>query len=154
MDVNIINPVLTAFKEILPQIGIQNVEKTSLSLTGPLFSYKGILLNIAVVGSIKGAILITMDKESAKKVAAKMMMGMEVTEFNDLALSALSEMGNMVCANACTQFSKIDVEGLDISPPTLLMSDTECQVTLPVPKTISIDLLCDNIPIKLHVGLM
>ena len=83
-----------------------------------------------------------------------MMMGMEITEFNDLARSAISEMGNMVCANAFTQFGKIDVAGLDISPPTLLMSDVEGQVTLPVPKTITIDLLCDDIPVKLHVGLM
>ncbi|WP_196593655.1 chemotaxis protein CheX [Pectinatus sottacetonis] len=154
MDVNIINPVITAFREVLPQIGIQKIEKTGVSVTGSSFSYNGVLLNIAVVGSIKGVILIGMDKEGAKKFASKMMMGMEVPEFNKLAQSAISEMGNMVCANACTQFSKADVAGLDISPPTLLISDSDGQVGIPVPQTVVVELLCDDIPVHLHIGLM
>lgn len=154
MDVNIINPVLAAFKEVLPQIGIQNVEKKGIALSSSVFTYTGVLLNIAVVGSIKGVILIGMEEKHAKKFASKMMMGMELAAFDELAQSAISEMGNMVCANACTQFSKSDVSGLDISPPTLLMSHESGKVTIPVPKTVVIDLLCDDIPVKLYVGLM
>ncbi len=78
-------------------------------------------MNVAVVGSIKGVLLIGMSFEGAKKFASKMMMGMEVRELDSLAQSAISEMANMVCANACTQFSKADIGGLDISPPTLMM---------------------------------
>lgn len=74
-----------------------------------------------------------MSFEDAKRFASKMMMGMEVSELDSLAQSAISEMANMVCANACTQFSKADIGGLDISPPTLMMG-TGGMATLPVPQ--------------------
>jgi len=48
-----------------------------------------------------------------------LMMGMEVSEFDKVAQSAISEIGNMFCANVCTQFSEIEIAGLDISSPTL-----------------------------------
>jgi chemotaxis protein CheX len=151
MDVTLINPFLAAFTEILPQIGFQQVEKNKVSLVGSTFSYNGILLNIAMVGSIKGVVLIGMSSDEAKRFASKMMMGMPVNEFDKIAQSAISEMGNMVCANACTQFSKLEINGLDISPPTLMMG--QGQATLPVPQAIVIDFNCDDIAIKVYVGL-
>ena len=153
MDVNMINPILTAFAEVLPQIGFQKVDKKKVSLVGSTFNYDGVLLNIAMIGSIKGVILIGMDFNGAKSFASKMMMGMEVAEFDKLAQSAISEMGNMVCANACTQFAKIGTSGLDISPPTLMMGKGG-QATLPVPQAIVIEFECDGIEVKVYVGLV
>ena len=135
------------------QIGFQNVEKKNISLVGSTFNYDGVLVNLAVVGSIKGIIMIGMDIDSAKRFASVMMMGMEVTDFDTLAQSAVSEMGNMVCANACTQFSKVGIEGLDISPPTLMISEGG-KATLPVPQTIVIHFLVDGIDIKVYLGLV
>jgi len=153
MDVNLINPILAAFTEILPQIGFQNVEKKNISLVGSTFDYDGVIINLAVVGTVQGVIMIGMDIDSAKRFASAMMMGMEVTDFDSLAQSAVSEMGNMVCANACTQFSKVGIEGLDISPPTIMISQGG-QATLPVPQTIVIHFLVDTIDIKVYVGLI
>lgn len=152
MDVNMVNPVLLSFKEILPQLGFQSVEKQKLSLLPSTFSYNGIILNISMVGKIKGVIMIGMELEGAKQFASKMMMGMPVAEFDAMAQSAISEMGNMVCANTCTQFAKIDVEGLDISPPTIMQSDGTSNVSLPVPQIVVIDFLCDGIPVRIYVG--
>ncbi len=154
MDVNIINPVLAAFKDVLSQIGFQTIEKRGLALTGSTFPYQGILLNIAVVGPVKGVILIGIDEKNAEKCASKMMMGMPVDELNDLAKSALSELCNMICANACTQFSQANIKGLDISPPTILTSKDPAQAMVPVPETVVVDFGCDDgIEIKLFIGL-
>lgn len=153
MDVNMVKPILAAFTEVLPQIGFQNIQKKSLSVEGSTFEYSGVLLNIAMIGSIRGVILLSMTFDGAKQFASKMMMGMEVLEFDKLAQSAISEMGNMVCANACTQFSKHDIPGLDISPPTLMIG-SHSQATLPVQKAIVIDFDCDGIDVKLYVGLI
>lgn len=153
MDVNLINPILSAFGEIIPQIGFQTIQKKSLSVVGSTFSYDGVLISLSVIGPIKGVIMIGMDADSAKSFASKMMMGMPVTEFDVLAQSAVSEMGNMVCANACTQYSKIGMVGLDISPPIMMIGQGG-QATLPVPQTIVIHFLVDDIPIKVYVGLV
>ena len=153
MDVNIINPVLEAFVGILPQIGFQKVEKRGLALEDCTLHYRGVLVNIGVLGPLQGAILIGMDMDSAKQFASKMMMGMEVAELDNLAQSAISEMANMVCANACTNFVKIGVNDLDISPPTLLIG-SDGQVRLAVQNIIVVDFLVDGISMKVYVGLM
>lgn len=153
MDVNMINPILNAFGEIIPQIGFQTIQKKNLSLVGSTFNYDGVLINLSVIGPIKGVIMIGMDIDSAKRFASKMMMGMEVPEFDKLAQSAVSEMGNMVCANACTQYSKVGVTGLDISPPVLMIGQGG-QATLPTPQTIVIHFLVDDIEIKVYLGLV
>ena len=153
MDVNLINPVLSAFAEIIPQIGFQTIQKKNLSIVGSTFKYDGVLISLSVIGPMKGVIMIGMDSDSARRFASKMMMGMPVVEFDALAQSAVSEMGNMVCANACTHFSKIGVSGLDISPPILMIGQGG-QATLPVPQTIVIEFLVDDIIIKVYVGLV
>ncbi|MDR3565065.1 MAG: chemotaxis protein CheX [Negativicutes bacterium] len=152
MDVNAINPILDAFANILPQIGFSKVEKRSVGLEGSVLTNAGLMINIGVIGPLKGVILIGMDLESAKQFASKMMMGMAVTELDGLAQSAVSEMGNMVCANACTKFSQAGINGLDISPPTLLIG-AGGQVRLSVPKVIVVKFLADDIEVNVSVGL-
>ena len=151
MDVNNINPILNAFTEILPQLGLEKVERKDLSLAKSTLKNDGIAVNIGVVGTLKGAIIIEMSLDSAKAIASKMMMGMEVPEFDAMAQSAISEMGNMICANACTNFAKVGITGLNISPPTLMIGDGD--VVLFAPATIVVNFLVDNIPIKVAVGL-
>ncbi|MBP2652665.1 MAG: putative inhibitor of methylation, CheC [Firmicutes bacterium] len=152
MDVNAINPILDAFAHILPQVGFQVVEKKAISLESSCLRNPGMIINIGVMGPLKGAILIGMDVESAKQFASKMMMGMEVVELDSLAQSAISEMGNMVCANACTNFSQSGMGGLDISPPTLLIGK-DAMIKLSVPKVIGVTFAVDGIRVDVFVGL-
>ncbi|MGC7871577.1 chemotaxis protein CheX [Desulfosporosinus sp. SYSU MS00001] len=153
MDINLINPLILSFIDILPQIGFQSVERKGLSLVASTLDYDGVLVNISLVGVLKGAVLIGMSLDSAKLFASKMMMGMPVEDFDSLAQSAISEMGNMICANTCTQFSKIGINGLDISPPVLLIGHNG-QATLPVPQTIAVQFLVDGIEVNVYVGLI
>ena len=152
MDVTMINPILEAFVSIVPQLGFQKVEKKGISLKGSILTYQGVLINIGVVGPLKGAVLIGMDLDSAKQFASKMMMGMEVPELDSLAQSAISEMGNMVCANACTNFAKAGIDGLDISPPTLLIGN-DGQVRLAVSEVLVVNLTVDGILVNVYCGL-
>jgi chemotaxis protein CheX len=152
VDVNSINPILKAFAEILPQIGFQDIAKKGISLEGSTLENPGILINIGVMGPLKGAILIGMSIDNAHQFASKMMMGMPVSELDELAQSALAEMGNMVCANACSLFSQTGVVGLDISPPSLLVGKGG-QVRLSVPKMIVVNFSADGIAVDVYVGL-
>ncbi|SMC99660.1 chemotaxis protein CheX [Sporomusa malonica] len=152
MDLNAINPILTAFASVLPKIGFQTVGKKSVSLEGSLLLNNGLMINIGVMGPLTGGIVIGMDVDSAKRFASTMMMGMDVAELDALAQSAISEMGNMVCANACTNFAQAGVDGLDISPPTLLLGK-DGQVRLSVPQTIAVKFSVDDIDVDVYVGL-
>lgn len=153
MDIKLIDPLIVSLTEILPQLGFQSVEKRDVSLIGTTLEYDGVLVHISLVGMLKGAILIGMSLDTAKYFASKMMMGMTVAEFDPMAQSAISEMVNMICANACTQYSKVEINGLDISPPLLLMG-SNIQATLPVPQTFQINILVDSIDVNVYLGLL
>ncbi|NPV91983.1 MAG: chemotaxis protein CheX [Firmicutes bacterium] len=152
MDVNSINPILSSFVSILPQIGFQTVEKREVKLIEPMLENIGLLINISMVGPLRGSIVIGMEVEAAKQFASKMMMGMPVLELDELAQSAISEMGNMVCATACTNYNLAGIDGLDISPPTLLIGEGG-QVKLAVPKVILVRFEVDGIMVNVYIGL-
>jgi chemotaxis protein CheX len=154
MDVNMINPVLSAFASIIPQIGFSEIARKGIRMTGPNLENTGILVNVNVVGPLKGSILLGMNMEGAMKFASKMMMGMEVTEMNSMAMSAISEMSNMVCANACILYNEVGIHGLDISPPTMLMGNGG-KVMLSTQKIIVVTFMVDNeIEVAIYVSLI
>jgi len=113
-----INPFLLSASQILAQVcGIQTkvgaISKDNIGIDGePLF------IMLGVTGEMTGQVCIVFDEDVAKDVASKMMMGMPVPEIDDMAKSALSELGNMIMGNAATLLSNSNLM-IDITPPTL-----------------------------------
>jgi chemotaxis protein CheX len=119
MDVNYINPILSSFANVLPQLGLSNVEKKGISLKGKFIESPGVVIIVGIVGDIKGNVIYGITIDDAKKIASAMMMGMPVNEFDELAQSAISELTNMLTANVATNFSNDNVI-INISTPTLI----------------------------------
>ncbi|SFU32600.1 chemotaxis protein CheX [Clostridium sp. DSM 8431] len=122
MDVNHINPVLKSFSNILPQLVFGKIDKKGVSLKGSIIDSPGVIITIGLFGDLKGNIIYGMSEDTAKAIASKMMMGMPVDEFNELAQSAISELINMLTANTATNFSENGII-IDISTPTLMYGD-------------------------------
>lgn len=150
MDVKYINPFLTSFKNVMPQIGFEKVEKGKISINEGDLVTDGILIIVGIVGDLKGNIIYCLDTESAKQIASKMMMGMEVIEFDELAQSAISELSNMLTANASIEFSNMNIS-INISTPTLMYGDN-IRTKFNTPKLLCIELLIDNIPIQVNIA--
>ncbi|EHJ02419.1 CheC domain protein [Clostridium sp. DL-VIII] len=119
MDVNYINPILNAFTNVMPQLGLSNVEKKGMSLKGRFIESPGVVIILGIIGDIKGNIIYGLSIEDAKKIASTMMMGMPVNDFDELAQSAISELTNMLTANVATNFSQDNIT-INISTPTLV----------------------------------
>lgn len=134
----------------MPQLGFEKVEKTNLSLKDCSLTYTGVIMTVGIVGEIKGNVVYYLDLESAKKVASTMMMGMPVDDFNEMAQSAISELANMLTANAATFFSNIGIT-VDISTPTLLYGD-QVSVKMNSSQILCIQLLADDIPIDINIA--
>lgn len=113
-----INPFLISASQILSQVcGIQTkvgaISKDNVGIDGePLF------IMLGVTGEMTGQVCIVFDTEIAKDIASRMMMGMPVPEIDEMAKSALSELGNMIMGNAATLLSNSNLM-IDITPPTL-----------------------------------
>lgn len=151
MDVKYINPFIDSFLYVMPQLGFREVIKQGINLKGKNIKSLGVMMNLGIVGDIKGNIIYSLDNGSAKQIASTMMMGMPVNELDDMAQSALSELSNMLTANASTNLSEEGIN-INISTPTLIYgSDFEAKMN--TDKVLCINLLVDNIPVEINVAL-
>ena len=118
INVEFINPILMATAGVLKdmcQIEV-NVEKPYIKTSE--FAEDSILIMIGVTGEMRGQVIIALTVVNACDIASKMMMGMPVTELNDISISAISELGNMIMGNTATILSTKGI-GIDITPPTI-----------------------------------
>ncbi|MFA9378701.1 MAG: chemotaxis protein CheX [Lachnotalea sp.] len=150
MDVKYVNPFVDSFATVMPQLGFTTIKKGNLSIKGKELLSSGVIIIVGIVGAIKGNIVYSIDMEDAKKIASKMMMGMSVSELDELAQSAISELTNMLAANAATSFSTMDIM-IDISTPTLLHGKN-ISVKMSSAQVLCVQLLADDIPIEVNVA--
>ena len=106
INVNHINPFLMAAGTIL-----RDACQMEMSIGKPY-------VKTTEFGEDSVIIMIGMKITKACEIASKMMMGMPVPELDEMAMSAISELGNMIMGNAATILSTKGI-GIDITPPTL-----------------------------------
>lgn len=150
MDIKYINPFMESFSTVMPQVGFSSVTKGNLSVKNKELISSGVIIIVGIVGAIKGNVVYVIDMESAKKIASTMMMGMPVAELDDMAKSALSELTNMLTANAATFFSQLEIP-IDISTPTLLHGEN-VTVEMSSNKVLCVQLLADGIPFDINIS--
>ena len=122
MDVKYINPFLDSFLSVMPQVGLTDVQKKGLKLRDKYITSPGVMIIVGIMGDIKGNVIYATSVESAKHIASAMMMGMPVNELDELAQSAISELTNMLTANAAINFSTENIN-INISTPTLIYGE-------------------------------
>ena len=151
MDVRLINPFIGAVTGIMPQIGFSNITRKGISLKEKKFMVSGVVLTLGIVGDKKGHVFYSIDNDGAKKIASTMMMGMPVEELDDMSKSALSELSNMLTANASINFSN-DGINVDISVPTMMYGE-EIEINLQKDNIVCIDFDVDGIVLSVNVAL-
>lgn len=151
MDVRVVNPFVEAVAEVMPQLGFQSVEKVGLNVKGGNIPSMGVMALIGIAGAIKGNVIYNMELEDAKKIASTMMMGMPVNEFDEMAQSAISEMANMLCANASIKLSNLGIN-TDISTPTLMFGK-DVSLKVAVNKVLAVQMVLDGISLSVDVAI-
>lgn len=118
MSVEYINPFLVSASKVVKdmcqyevKVGKPYVKKTN-------FEKDSIIIMIGVTGVIRGQVMIAFGLQSAMDISSKMIM-MPLTELNEIAESAICELGNMILGNAATILSTKGVE-IDITPPSIV----------------------------------
>ena len=118
LNVEFINPFLIATTAVLKDMCQIDVKVEKPYIKTNEFAEDSILIMIGVTGEMRGQVIIALTVDRACDVASKMMMGMPVDELNDIAISAISELGNMIMGNTATILSTKGI-GIDITPPTI-----------------------------------
>jgi chemotaxis protein CheX len=117
INVDHINPFLMASTEIFKEMCFIEPKYGKPFIRDPIFLDNTILIIIGFTGKMKGQVMISFEHEIALDIASKMIM-MPISEMDDFAMSAISELGNMILGNAATIFSTQGID-IDITPPTI-----------------------------------
>lgn len=149
MDAKLINPFLQSFNDIMPQLGFE-IERGKISLKEEIGG-TGITISVGLTGDVKGNVIYILSEESGKGIASKMMMGTPVDTLDDMAKSALSEMANMLTANASINYSN---EGIntDISTP-LLVTGKDLEIKVDTDKIMCIEMKADEMIVEINISL-
>ena len=118
MDAKLVNPFIDAFMTVLPQIGFQEPTRAAMNVKDKMTQSLGVTIIVGFTKQIRGNVVYNMSEDTAKYIASTMMMGMPVESFDEMAQSAVSEMSNMLTANAATNLAAMGLE-VDISTPSL-----------------------------------
>ena len=150
MDVKYINPFIQAFTAVMPELGFGDVQMGTLMSKGKEITGSGVFVILGIVGAIRGNAVYAIDIESAKQIASVMMMGAPVDEFDDMASSAISELTNMLTANAATAFADSGIL-IDISTPTMLKGEN-ISINMSSDQVLCVQLIADDIPIEINIS--
>ncbi|MDI6799688.1 MAG: chemotaxis protein CheX [Actinomycetota bacterium] len=118
LKVEFINPFIEAAFEIFESEVGMAIEKGNLSVHTTSQTSQDINVMVGVTGSIRGQIIYGMEEKTAKKIAGEM-IGQPVPLFDELAQSAIGELGNMITGLAST---KLEATGYPsaLTPPTII----------------------------------
>ena len=151
MDARFINPVIDAFREILPQLGFADIQRGKLSMGSNSVESLGVTVIIGMTKDVRGSAAYNMSEATAMTIASTMMGGMPVNQFDELPQSAISELVNMVTANSAIRFEQMGMQ-VDISPPSLVVGN-DFRARLLQEKFLVIEMLADGNLIQLNLGL-
>ncbi len=117
MNADYINPFLIAATKVLKEMVFIDAKIGKAYAKDTRFENQSLLIMLGVTGKMKGQVILDFNEVVALDVASKMCM-MPLDEMNELAQSAVCELGNMILGNTATVFSTKGI-GIDITPPTI-----------------------------------
>ena len=150
MDAKLVNPFIDAFMTIMPQMGFQNITRAKMTVRDKVANSLGVTIIVGFTKQIRGNVVYNMTEDTAKYIASTMMMGMPVDTFNDMAQSAISEMSNMLTANAATNLTALGLE-VDISTPSLSVG-SDFQVKISNEQYLMVEMDLNGHPMEINIA--
>ena len=102
MKAEFINPFVGAAYDIIKRVAAVEATKGELSLANSPVRGDEVNVVIGVTGDLTGQIIFCLSEATALVFASKMLMNLTTDSFNELAKSAICEMGNMILGRAVT----------------------------------------------------
>lgn len=144
MNVRIFSSFVLSTVTILEQVAQMKGQITQPAIKDGINPTYDVSVSVSVVGDVEGTVVYSMDQDVAKSIASTMMAGMAIEELDDISLSAINELANMITGNASTKLASNGVN-VDITPPTLL-SDNHADIPFANAQTVVM-------PIKTNTGI-
>jgi chemotaxis protein CheX len=150
MDARLVNPFIAALSDILPQLGFKNVVRGNVFVKPQFIDCLGVAVQVALTHQVNGSVVFNMTEEAAKGLSSVMMMGASVTQFDDMAQSAICEMVNMITSNAANALSQSGI-AVKLKPPALSQSNSQFKVC--DSNYIGIEMTADALSFEVGIGI-
>jgi len=117
MRVEYINPFVEAAFDILKEVLGDDIQRGELYLKSTSQTVQGVAAFVGLAGSVEGRVLFDMSMETALAVASEM-NGEIFTELDDLGKATITELANMITAQAVTKLHDLGFT-FDLTPPAI-----------------------------------
>lgn len=154
MRVEYINPFVESAFSIMQEVLQTEVQRKELYLKKTSQPVMGVAALVGLAGDVEGRVLIDMSMETAISVASAM-NGEELKEMDDLVKATITELANMVTAQAVTKLHELGFK-FDLTPPSIItgenmrVSDLNVEALI-VPLTVPHGLVEINVAIRERV---
>lgn len=119
MNVQFLNPFIeAAFAVLDAEVGV-TAKRGQLSLQRSAATASEVTVLISMIGQVKGVVLYGLSEATALQIVSKI-LGQSFAEFDDLAQSGISEIGNVITGQAGRRLAEAGIE-TNISPPTMIV---------------------------------
>jgi len=117
MRVEYINPFVEAAFDILKEVLGDDVQRGELFLKSTSKAVMGVAAFVGLAGNVEGRVLFDMTMETALAVASEM-NGETLTTLDDLGKATITELANMITAQAVTKLHDLGFT-FDLTPPAI-----------------------------------
>ncbi len=121
MRVEYINPFVEAAYNIMTEVLQTEVERKDLYLKKTTQPVMGVAALVGLAGDVEGRVLIDMSQDSAIKIASTM-NGEKLTSMDELAKATITELANMITAQAVTKLFDLGFK-FDLTPPSIITGE-------------------------------
>ncbi|MDR2143322.1 MAG: chemotaxis protein CheX [Treponema sp.] len=121
MRVEYINPFVEAAFNVLKEVLNVDVKRGELYLKSTTMSIMGVAALVGLAGDVEGRVLFDMTKETALSVSGAM-NGEHFTALDELAKATITELANMITAQAVTKLHELGFK-FDLTPPALFSGE-------------------------------
>lgn len=150
MKAQILNPFLEAIQEVLVKEIRTELNRGELSLDTSSYTTEEVTTLISMIGQVEGNVLFSMSTDTARAVVGRM-LGEPVLEFDGLAQSGISELGNVIVGAASVRLARAGYQ-TNISPPALILGGGAQLSTLDYPRLV-VPLMTEIGMITVHLAL-
>ncbi len=121
MRVEYINPFVEAAFNIMKEVVDSDIKRGELYLKSTSQPVLGVAAIVGLAGDVEGRVLFDMNEKTALGIAGKM-NGEELSSFDDLAKATITELANMITAQAVTKLHELGFT-FDLTPPAIFTGE-------------------------------
>ena len=121
MRVEYINPFVETAYNVLKEVLGGEVKRGDLYLKSTSMPVMGVATLVGLAGDVEGRVLFDMSMETALRIASQM-NGEELPVFDELAKDTITELANLITAQAVTKLHELGFR-FDLTPPALFTGE-------------------------------